>query len=162
MASTLALTVAIFVTLLAGMELGRWLRLRRADADAIESEHASADGAVFALLGLIIAFTFSSAASRFDELSRLIVSQANTVGTLWSRIDLLAEPDRQPMRRYLREWVKDSIEVMPVSAEMEAAAFGNAICERAATPKRRLALCRRRARPCLQSAGDPIGPLPLE
>ncbi len=123
MITSMAIAIGIFLALLAAMELGRWIRRRRPDAADVGGENAPADGVVFAVLGLIVAFTFSSAASRFDELSRLIVSQSNTTGTLWSRIDLLKEPDREPMRGYLRDWVKGALEAQPSSADMEPAAF---------------------------------------
>jgi hypothetical protein len=47
--------------------------------------------AVFALLGLLIAFTFSNALSRFEVRRNLIVEEANNVGTAFLRIDLLPQ-----------------------------------------------------------------------
>jgi hypothetical protein len=46
------------------------------------------EGAVFGLLGLLIAFTFSGAASRFDDRRALIVEEANDIGTAWLRVAL--------------------------------------------------------------------------
>jgi len=57
------------------------------------------------LLGLLIAFTFSGAASRFDERRKLIIEEANAIGTADLRLDLLpaaAQGDlRESLRRYL-------------------------------------------------------------
>ena len=50
--------------------------------------------ATLALLGLLIAFTFSGAASRFDARRDLIVTETNAIGTAWLRLDLL--PAAQP------------------------------------------------------------------
>ena len=47
------------------------------------------DGAVFALPGLLLAFTFSGAAARFDTRRHLIVEEANAIGTAYLRLDLL-------------------------------------------------------------------------
>jgi hypothetical protein len=89
------------------LELGRRLGRRR---QAKQEEGARAglgavEGAVFALLGLLIAFTFSGAASRFDARRQLIVQEANATGTAWLRLDLLpanAQPAlRDLFRRYL-------------------------------------------------------------
>lgn len=60
--------VTLFLGMLLLLDVGRRIGIRRL---AIEAERARAgfgviDGAVFGLLGLLIAFTFSSAASRFD------------------------------------------------------------------------------------------------
>ncbi len=53
------------------------------------------EGAIFALLGLLIAFSFSGAMSRFDARRPLIVDESNAIGTAWLRLDLLP-PDAQP------------------------------------------------------------------
>jgi hypothetical protein len=56
-------------------------------------------------MGLLIAFTFSSAAARIDTRRQLIVAEANAIGTAWLRLDLLpadAQPElRELFRRYL-------------------------------------------------------------
>ena len=57
--------LCLFLGMLLLMEVGRWIGIRR---KAVDPEGASAgvgaiEGAVFALLGLLIAFTFSGAAS---------------------------------------------------------------------------------------------------
>ena len=39
------------------------------------------EGAVFGLLGLMVAFTFSGAASRFEDRRHLITEEANAIGT---------------------------------------------------------------------------------
>ena len=63
------------------------------------------EGSVFGLLGLLLAFTFSGAASRFDDRRQLIVQEVNAIGTAWLRVDLLpsdARPEiKDGFRRYL-------------------------------------------------------------
>ena len=63
------------------------------------------EGAVFALLGLLLAFTFLGAASRFDDRRKLIIEEANAIGTAYLRLDLLpatAQPElRDAFRRYV-------------------------------------------------------------
>ena len=58
----------LFAGILALIEIGRrvgiWRRKRY--AHETESAYGVVDGAVFALLGLIVAFTFSGAGARFD------------------------------------------------------------------------------------------------
>ena len=59
---------------------------------------------MFGLLGLLIAFTFSSAAARFEGRRHLITDEANAIGTAYLRVDLLPV-DAQPammtlVRRY--------------------------------------------------------------
>ena len=41
------------------------------------------------MMGLLLAFTFTGAASRFDQRRELIVQETNSIGTAWLRLDLL-------------------------------------------------------------------------
>ena len=68
----LLLTVGLFFGMLLYLEIGRRARLRRLKEDRETSTQgiSSIDGAVFALLGLLIAFTFSGATARFDTRRR--------------------------------------------------------------------------------------------
>jgi putative Ca2+/H+ antiporter (TMEM165/GDT1 family) len=86
--------------LLVCLEIGRMLG-NRLIADTGSANHGSTsaiDGAVFALLGLLLAFTFSGAASRFDTRRELIVTEANAIGTAYLRIDV-APAEMQPALR---------------------------------------------------------------
>jgi len=113
----------LFVALLAGLEVGRWLARRRAGPETASAESNAADGVVFALLGLMIAFTFTSSAERFDERRKLIIEQANAIGTAWLRVDLLAQPDREPIRRYMQDWVKLYLETVSLPPEEDSSEF---------------------------------------
>src|SRR6267142_1157467 len=93
--------------ILAMMEIGRRIGVRRLaqDGDNAIAGLSAVEGAVFAVLGLLLAFTFSGAASRFDARRQLIVEEANDIGTAYLRLDLLppgAQPDlREMFRRYV-------------------------------------------------------------
>lgn len=63
------------------------------------------DGAVFALLGLLVAFTFSGAATRFEVRRALIVQEANDIGTAYLRLDLLAPEPRAALQDIFRRYV---------------------------------------------------------
>jgi hypothetical protein len=80
--------------------LGR--RLRRNRSDAIIS--AATEGAVFALFGLLLAFTFSGAATRWDEHRKLIVEEANDIGTAYLRLDLLPAAAQPELRQDFRDY----------------------------------------------------------
>ena len=97
----------LFVGMMLLLELGRWLGRRRKtkDEEGARAGLGAVEGAVFALMGLLVAFTFSGAATRFDARRQLIVQEANAIGTAWLRLDLLpaaAQPElRELFRRYL-------------------------------------------------------------
>ena len=64
----LLLASGLFVGMLIFLEVGRRIVLRQMARDPAGARTGvgAIDSAVFALLGLIVAFTFSGAASRFD------------------------------------------------------------------------------------------------
>jgi hypothetical protein len=116
-----AITLGLFVALIGALEVGRWVRRRRADFDSYDSTAANA--VVFGVLGLLIAFTFNSSAERFDERRNLINDQANALRVSWTRIDLLPEPDREPIRACMREWVELVMETLPADPDYESPEF---------------------------------------
>ena len=67
----------LFVGMLLLLEVGRRAGQRRMakDEEADLAGIGVIDGAVFALLGLLLAFTFSGAAARFDARRQLIVEK---------------------------------------------------------------------------------------
>jgi hypothetical protein len=100
------LSVGLFVAMSLCSEIGRRIgttRLAR-DPEALSKGTGTAEAAVLGLLGLLIAFTFSGAAARFEARRHLIVDEANAIGTAYLRIDLLsadAQPEiRDLFRRY--------------------------------------------------------------
>ena len=105
--SSAVFALAMFVGMLAFAEVGRRAARRRAARDPDGAWHGTGvvDGAIFGLFGLVIAFTFSGAASRFDTRRNLIVEEVNAIGTAYLRLDILpveAQPGlRDSFRRYL-------------------------------------------------------------
>jgi hypothetical protein len=124
----LFLAGAFFVAMLALMEVGRRVGLRQLSRDGIGS-HAGlgvVEGAVFGLLGLMLAFTFSGAASRFDDRRHLRVQEVNAIGTAWKRIDILP-PEAQPeIRDGFRRYVDASIAAYRKLPDLTAEEFARA------------------------------------
>jgi len=94
------------------IEVGRRIGMRHlADEgeDATKGFNAI-EGAVFALLGLILAFSFSGALTRFDARRQLVITEVNSIGTAWLRIDLLPEDVQPQMRTLFRRYLDARIE----------------------------------------------------
>ena len=77
---------------------------RQREEDAPQEVSGAVVGAVFALLGLLMAFTFSGAYSRFDVRRQLIVQEANAIGTAYLRLDLLPVSAQDPLREKFRAY----------------------------------------------------------
>ena len=69
------------------------------------------EAAVFALLGLLLGFSFAGGTSRLDARRQLIVQEANAIGTAYLRFDLLPATDQPEMRQMLREYVDARLQV---------------------------------------------------
>ena len=106
--STLLITLALFVGMLVFLEIGRRVGSRRLanDPEGARAGTGTVESAVFALLGLLIAFTFSGAATRFDVRRNLVVQETNAIGTAYLRADLLPEADAAKVRALLREYAQ--------------------------------------------------------
>lgn len=108
---------AIGLALLAGMvvclEIGFRVGVRRSAKLPGEGEDGTGaiEAAVFALLGLILAFSFSGAMTRFETRRAMIVQEANAIGTAYLRVDLLPEADQPALRDLFREYTDSRIAV---------------------------------------------------
>ena len=78
-------------------------------------------GAIFALLGLLIAFTFSSGISRFEDRRKLIVEEANNIGTAFLRIDLLPQEAQPEMRNLFRSYLDSRLAAYRHIPDLKAA-----------------------------------------
>ena len=84
-----AVAILVCLGLMAGMmltfTLGRraGIRHRQKDPEGARSVSGAVEGAIFALLGLLIAFTFSGAADRFEGRRALVTDEINAIDTAW-------------------------------------------------------------------------------
>lgn len=101
------LAVGLFLSMLLLSELGRRIGIARLarDPDGLAKGIGTAEGAVFALLGLLIAFTFSGAGSRFEARRYLVTEEANAIGTAYLRLDLLPAAAQPELRDLFRRYV---------------------------------------------------------
>lgn len=123
--------IALAIGIITLLEAGRRIGARRL---AMEGKSASSglgtiEGAIFGLMGLILAFSFSGALSRFEARRHLVVEEANHIGTAWLRIDLLAPESQPAMRDLFRRYLDSRIEayrkvpdMVAVNAELERSA----------------------------------------
>jgi hypothetical protein len=92
------------------------------DPDHSHDGFGSMEAAVFGLMGLMIAFTFSGAVSRLDQRRMDIIEEANAIGTAYLRVDLLPEDAQPAMRKYFREYLDARIDVYQKVPDLQAVA----------------------------------------
>lgn len=116
----LLLTVAAGVSIAVGVRLGAWLRGRSPER---QGSIGVIQGALFGLIGLLLAFGLSMAVGRYEHRRAAMVDEANAIGTVVLRGELLAEPFRSQSLALLRPYTEASVEfseVQPGSATYRA------------------------------------------
>lgn len=113
---------AMFAGMLICLEVGRLIGTRALAKDPqLMSTRSAVDGAVFALYGLLLAFTFSGAPGRLDTRRHLIADEANAIGTAYLRLDLLSPESQPAMREQFRQYLDSRLESYRKLPDIEAA-----------------------------------------
>jgi hypothetical protein len=120
---SIVVSLGLFAGILAFWELGRRVGLRRhlLDPEAESVGIGAVEGAVFGLMGLLLAFSFSGAMARWDVRRELVVEETNDIGTAWLRIDLLPETARPELRELFRKYVDARIAVYKARPDIDHA-----------------------------------------
>ena len=113
----------LFLGMFVLLETGRRIGARRLakDPEGARQGVGAVEGAVFGLLGLLIAFTFSGAASRFDARRQLAVQEANVISTAWLRLDLLPPNGASHLRELFRQYLDSRLATYRKLPDIQAA-----------------------------------------
>jgi hypothetical protein len=124
----LLFALSLLIGMLLLVEIGRRVRVRRLrkELEGEQSGLSTVEAAVFALFGLMMAFTFSGAASRFNEKRMLIAEEVNRIETAYLRLQVLPQQAQPSLRELFRRYVDSRLETyrrLPnmAAAEMEMA-----------------------------------------
>jgi hypothetical protein len=118
----MAVSVGLFAGMLLCLDAG--FRLGRRASRQQSSSHAgigALEAAVYALLGLLLAFTFSGATARFEAHRQLIVKEANAISTAYLRLDEMPAPSQPDMRRLFRDYLDARLRVQNSLPDLNAA-----------------------------------------
>lgn len=121
--SAVMYTVGLLIVMLGLLEVGRRAGARRIarHPEGAREGFGAVDGAVFGLLGLLVAFTFGGAASRFDSRRQLVIEETNHIGTAYLRLDLLPAAAQPALRESFRRYVENRLEVYRKLPDVAAA-----------------------------------------
>lgn len=90
------------------LEVGRRIGIRGANAEPRPGQEAL-QGSVAALMGLLIAFTFSDSLSRWEQRRELMVKEVNSISTAHLRLELLPGAVQPGIAQDLRSYVEQRI-----------------------------------------------------
>jgi len=97
----------MFLLLLAATELG--FRIGRRGYSRISEKSKTQisviQGSMLGVVGLLLGFTIAMAVSRFELRKKLVLDEANAIGTSYLRTDLIPEPDRGYIAQQLRDYL---------------------------------------------------------
>ena len=112
-----------FVGILLFLRFGRWLgkRVLARHGGEIPASVGSLEAAIFALMGLLIAFTFSGALTRFDGRRVQAVDEMNAIGTAYLRVTLLPASAQPKLRETMRNYVDARIATYRKLPDIKAA-----------------------------------------
>lgn len=119
----LVVTGFLFVAVFLLMEVGRRIAVQRAHRDPEKATVGlgAIEGAVYTFMGLLVTFSFSGAAGRFDERRHLVIAEANDIGTAYLRLDLLPAASQEALRRSFRQYLDSRLAIYRKLPDLEAA-----------------------------------------
>jgi hypothetical protein len=119
----IAISIVLFGSILVFIEIGRRIGAKRMrdEGEMATKGFGAVEGAVFGLLGLVLAFSFSGALTRFDGRRQLVIDETNNIGTAWLRIDLLPQHAQPAMRDLFRRYLDSRILTFQKIPNIEAA-----------------------------------------
>lgn len=109
---TLAIGLFFAVILLAALEAGYQIGRRRGRTTSESGTKDHSDlvlTSMYALLGLVLAFTYAFTLSRADMRKQAVIDEANAIGTAFLRAGLAPEPERTELRKALLEYAKTRV-----------------------------------------------------
>jgi len=104
----LGLLALLFVANEVGYRFG--LRSNPDESERSRSVSSGIKTAIFGLVALLLAFSYSMSSGRYMGRVQLVVDEANAIGTCYLRADLLSEPARGTIRTALRRYTDLRIE----------------------------------------------------
>ncbi len=100
---------------------------RRRQGDETELSRTVANtfkGSIFGLVALLLGFSFSATTSRYDLRQRIVLDQANAIGTCHQRAGLLDDTSRERIRAILRRYLE--FRLVQYRADRDEAALARA------------------------------------
>jgi hypothetical protein len=113
--------LATMALLLVSSELGFFVGRRERERSSQDgrSQVGIIEGALLGLLALLLGFTFSMAVERYNQRQQLVVREANAIGTVFLRSDILTAESRALAVARLREYADARLEFFHAGADEE-------------------------------------------
>ncbi|WP_372760730.1 hypothetical protein [Litorivivens sp.] len=105
--SSIAITFVLFALIIgcneAGFRIGRFVQ--RQTNDEVKTLTGAIQGSILGLLALMLGFTFSMSMQRYDARNQALIHEANAIGTVMLRVQLLPEQFHAEVSSMLDDYV---------------------------------------------------------
>jgi CDP-diglyceride synthetase len=110
---SLGIAVIFFLGSLVALHFGRILGLRYRKHKAADSLAGlgTVEGAIFGIMGLLLAFTISGALQRFDDRRHLVLQEATAVTNAYDRLGLFEGSIARELQSKLKDYVRARVEL---------------------------------------------------
>lgn len=120
-------SAGLFIGLVLCLKIGHIIG-KREHGKARESGGSALDGVVFAVLGLLLAFSFSSAINSYNEHRNLLIKEADDISEAYATLDLIPEENQPALRALLLEYADSRLTATEAKKnspeELDALALG--------------------------------------
>jgi hypothetical protein len=135
-------SIGLFIGMVACFEVGYSFGVRSSERhpDLTHIGLGPIEAAVFALLGLLLGFSFAGGTTRLDARRQQIAQEANAIGAAYLRMDLLPAADQPAMRQLFRKYLDARLLVydrlpdlkaveseLPVTRQLQQEIWSNAV-----------------------------------
>jgi hypothetical protein len=119
-----AFALGLFLGMLVMQHVGHIIAMRRIARDPETAKKGAGviEGAVFGLLSLMVAFTFSGSLARFDARRHLVNEETIRIATAWERIQLHPAGAQPALRDLVRRYLEARLETYRNPADVAATA----------------------------------------
>ncbi len=120
--SSLTITATLFALIILSNEVGFRIGLfvqSRTDSE-IKTLTGSIQASILGLLALLLGFTFNMSMQRYDSRSLALIAEANAIGTVILRLELLPEAHQRRGEELMRRYVDQRIAVGQIDLTRQA------------------------------------------
>jgi cellobiose-specific phosphotransferase system component IIC len=118
------IAIVLAALMLAAWTIGRWRGARLA-AQKLEAPANKFTDASMAILGLLLAFTFSMSLAKHDQRRTAVVTDSNSIGDFLTCVSMVKEPLRGRLQDLVRGYVVERLEL--ANGTMDDAALGKKV-----------------------------------
>lgn len=119
----LVLFTSMLISNFAGKTTGNYIRNKYGEKELTETS------SLIALLFFLLAFTFGMSGDRYDSRRKIIVEEANNIGTALLRSDLYADSARTLFRNDFKEYVEARISYYTAGADVKGVLKADSISQ---------------------------------